>query len=257
MEVFSLRPIRSTADWIDTVGKKNYKQGSYSAYQVSQSWRNLNGRLPAPMSKIFESSKDPLFHNLKPEHIVAEKQIYLLDSLKNPSRTDIMSYCSNSMGETILLCVECKAKETFASRVSSWVATPDEPPIRRQALLFHQKAELVPRKLNRLKSLNTVLGTNVMPDSHLRYQLLHRTASAIIEGRNLSARAAVMVVQAFTASVENFFDFSDFCDTLGLSCPRKDTVLGPYFTPFNESTPLYLLYVQDSLSSEKSPASLF
>lgn len=255
MEVQSLRPLRNIADWIETVGKKNYKLG-YSAFECCQSWKSISNQLPEPLSRILSKSGIEVFRDIKPLWVIAEHPVFL-DSLKTPSRNDIMAFCENAADEKIAIAVEAKCREPFAERVNKWITLPDAPILPRQGKLFPDTMQPVPRKVRRLQFLNMVLGIEIQPDSHLRYQLLHRTASAIIEGRNLSARAAVMVVQAFTASVENFFDFSDFCDTLGLSRPRKDTVLGPYFTPFNESTPLYLLYVQDSLSSEKSLASLF
>ena len=49
----------------------------------------------------------------------------------------------------------------------------------------------------------------------MRYQLLHRTASAVIEAKRFHARSAVMIVQSFIESdTENHYD--DYCKFVSL-----------------------------------------
>jgi len=54
---------------------------------------------------------------------------------------------------------------------------------------------------------------------HIRYQLLHRTASAVIEARKFNARNALMLVHVFKKTKENydqsFQDYGQFLELYG------------------------------------------
>ncbi|GAB4582074.1 MAG: hypothetical protein Fur0022_48270 [Anaerolineales bacterium] len=54
-----------------------------------------------------------------------------------------------------------------------------------------------------------------MPPLNIRYQLLHRTASAIIEAKQLNARYAMMIVHSFSTEHKWFSDYQDFLDLFG------------------------------------------
>src|SRR5256885_2125558 len=54
----------------------------------------------------------------------------------------------------------------------------------------------------------------------IRYQLLHRTASAVIEARRFGATHAVMLVHSFSpndAWLEDFLDFASLCGAAQLA----------------------------------------
>jgi hypothetical protein len=53
--------------------------------------------------------------------------------------------------------------------------------------------------------------------SGIYYQLLHRTASAIIEAKRFHATTAIMLVHSFSQEHKWFPEFSDFCKTMGVS----------------------------------------
>jgi hypothetical protein len=57
----------------------------------------------------------------------------------------------------------------------------------------------------------------------IRYQLLHRTASAVIEARRFGARHAVMMVHSFPAGKDWFGDFAAFAALYGASTKRGST----------------------------------
>jgi hypothetical protein len=72
-----------------------------------------------------------------------------------------------------------------------------------------------PGKQRRVAYLRDLLGLpEVLPDG-LRYQLLHRTAAAILEARRFVAPHAAMVVHSFSAGNEGFEDFRTFARLLG------------------------------------------
>jgi hypothetical protein len=59
------------------------------------------------------------------------------------------------------------------------------------------------------------IGLTAQIPDHIRYQLLHRTATAVIEANRFHAPYAAMVVQSFVADdLENHYN--DFCEFLSL-----------------------------------------
>ena len=62
--------------------------------------------------------------------------------------------------------------------------------------------------------LEQILGISSVPES-TRYQLLHRTASGIIEAQRFNAASAVMLVHSFSQSNEWFQDFAAFVSLMG------------------------------------------
>ena len=59
------------------------------------------------------------------------------------------------------------------------------------------------------------LGLNHSPVDSIRYQLLHRTASAVVEARRFNAAHAMMLVHSFSPSDEWFDDYNQFLALFG------------------------------------------
>jgi hypothetical protein len=79
----------------------------------------------------------------------------------------------------------------------------------------------------RLDYLHSLLRVARFEDS-IRYQLLHRTASALLTAREFHARTAVMLVQSFGGKPNLRVDFDNFCTALdavqrstGVPCRRS------------------------------------
>jgi len=89
--------------------------------------------------------------------------------------------------------VEAKCDEPFGPKLCDW------------------RAEASPGKLERLGCLLATLGLDPETlDGTLRYQLLHRTASAILTAQRYGLERAAMVVQSFSPGRSSFEDFSQF-----------------------------------------------
>ena len=73
------------------------------------------------------------------------------------------------------------------------------------------------------------LNLNQAQVQHIRYQLLHRTVSAIIEAQRIGAKNALMLVHSFSTEKEWFNDFAQFVKLFDLSA-EKDSIVGPYQT---------------------------
>jgi len=64
--------------------------------------------------------------------------------------------------------------------------------------------------------------------STIRYQPLHRLASAIIEAKRFNARYALMILHSFSQPDEWFSDYGEFLELFGpkahlgeLTCPQR------------------------------------
>lgn len=106
------------------------------------------------------------------------------------------------------IAVEGKAEEPFGdSTVAEW------------------RAGAGPGRRQRLDHLLDVLA---LPDDErlpsIRYQLLHRTASAIIEARRFGARHAVMLVHSFSAHGAWYDDFAAFAALYGADVSKGTIV---------------------------------
>ena len=109
---------------------------------------------------------------------------------------------ARSEGELISIAVEGKVSEAFGPTVQEWQASSS------------------PGKAARLAYLLSLLGMPSVPET-TRYQLLHRTASAIIEAQRFNATHAVMLVHSFSQSSEWFDDYAAFVSLMGGSAAES------------------------------------
>ena len=72
-----------------------------------------------------------------------------------------------------------------------------------------------PRESERWSALCDLLAISADCDRTLRYQLVHRTASAVLEARRFHAGKALMLVHSFSAHRDGFADFQAFARELG------------------------------------------
>jgi hypothetical protein len=97
------------------------------------------------------------------------------------------------------LAVEGKAGESFASTIGEW------------------RTDASDGKTKRLEQLCELLGINAANiDDSIRYQLLHRSVSALIEAERIGAQNAAMVVLSFSKDVRSKSDFGAFVQCLGV-----------------------------------------
>ena len=254
-EVFGIKRLKTIEDWIEVVSRRHYVRG-HSAYECAHRWHGIGARFPGEIEVILRESKQRLLSSLEIKQIYAEFPVWL-DTHTTPSKNDLMIFAEGPGNRKVVLAVEAKCDETFAQPVDTWIRTSDKPIPRAQRKLFKGASGPVERKVRRLNFLNTILSTNIDADSTVRYQLLHRTASAVLTARQTYAEAAVVLIQAFTESERNFEDFQTFCNLLGFPQIAKDTVIGPYFTEALPNVPLFLIYFQDSQQGTQPHDTLF
>jgi hypothetical protein len=95
-------------------------------------------------------------------------------------------------GQLVSIAVEGKVSEPFGPTIGDWLKDKS------------------PGKDKRLEYLCSMLGLSNIPSLDLRYQLFHRTASAIIEAKHFTATNAIMLIHSFSQSNEWFQDYESF-----------------------------------------------
>ena len=139
-----------------------------------------------------------------------------------PSQNDIFVLARGN-GQLISITVEGKVSEPFGQTVGKWKE--------------HDSKE----KLCRVKHLLEKLGIEEhIPIDKIPYQLLHRTASAMIEAKRFKAENALMVVHSFSLSNECFEDYNRFLRLFDLEA-KPDSLL---FAKTIEGINLYLCWVK-------------
>ena len=175
---------------------KHWRVG-YSAWALAHCWMAAKG-FPDEINRLFKASGIPAFQTITPLIIIPEYQVSFPPLQGHPSQNDLFALAKSADGGLISLTVEGKVSESFGKTVGDWLAKP------------------TPGKMVRLEHIRNLLGLNDIP-AHIRYQLLHRTASAVIEALRFNAQYAAMIVHSFSQQDAWFEDFTTF---LGLFSAR-------------------------------------
>jgi hypothetical protein len=183
-------PTKTGADWQPLLSKpKEHWQPGASAMTVAAAWEAASDSLPPEITQILDSSKEKYLQKQDLILALPEWQVQLPGGVTT-SNTDVLAICRNNLGLCILG-VEAKVLEDFGP------------------LLAEKRAEASPGQIKRLAYLHDLLGAEHF-DDEIRYQLLHRTASALLTAREFHAAAAVMLVHAFDTPPERRSDFKAF-----------------------------------------------
>jgi hypothetical protein len=148
-----------------------------------------------------------------------------------PSQTDLLAIVGLNDGLAILA-IEGKAGETFGKHVHKWRDGSNE-------------------KDERLKSLCRILGMSQDVAMPLRYQLLHRSASAILEARRYQAKIAALLVHSFGPDEKGLKDFRAFLQALGFEAPTPGVLAGPVL---RDGVSLYAGWVEDRPRKNGTPS---
>ncbi len=164
----------------------------YSARTLAHSWEDQDGFPPEVQSLLFQH---PSLVKVEPLLIFPEWKVPLPGGAR-PSQNDVWVLAKTEK-ELISIAIEGKVEEPFDKTIGEW------------------KLDSSPGKNTRLAYLSDILAlSSPIPDS-VRYQLLHRTASAVIEAERFGASHAVMLVHSFSPKDQWFDDFSNFAKLFG------------------------------------------
>jgi hypothetical protein len=171
-------------------------RAGYSAQELAVAWANSPNDFPEVIRKVLATA--PEYARAEMIDGFFEREVELGSPGRN-SQTDLM-IVAGLRDELAIIAVEGKVDESFADLVSDWNTTPG--------------------KQRRLEVLCDSLGIPLAQVGSVRYQLLHRAASAIYEAKRYRARHALMLVHSFSPAHLWFEDFAAFSRVMGQAVQR-------------------------------------
>ncbi len=198
-------PTNKPENWKSLLAKpeKHWRTG-YSAKSLAYCWQEANG-FHLRVKNVFKKSGIGLFQNIELLLAFPEWKVPLPGGVRF-SQNDIFILAKGN-NQLISIMVEGKVSEPFDKTVAEW------------------KLKNGGGKETRLSFLCDELQLEREQIDHIRYQLLHRTASAIIEARRFTAQNALMLVHSFSQSNEWFDDYRQFLALFGLKGIKPDSLV--------------------------------
>jgi hypothetical protein len=201
-------PSRSGSDWQPLLEKPrlHWKKGA-SAMTAAAAWEASSENLPPEITAALDATRHQSLTGLKLLLALPEWEVPL-EGGDTSSKTDILALCRNTTGLCVIA-VEAKVHEDFGP------------------LIQEKRLEASQGQSRRLAYLENLLHVQRFGDD-IRYQLVHRTASALLTAREFHAGGAVMLVHAFDTPPRRRQDFEAFCDALKAKplCPLVYAVPG-------------------------------
>jgi len=171
---------------------KQWRSG-YSAKTLACCWEDCEG-LPVEIGELFaaEFNEVPELLLAIPEHKVP------LPGGTRASQIDVFALLRVAR-QTVSVAVEGKVAEPFGPTLDEWLASASDG------------------KQSRLECLRNLLGLPADIPGDLRYQLLHRAGSAIVEANRFKTDSAAMIVHSFSPERIGFDSYSRFLEILGVA----------------------------------------
>lgn len=189
-------PITKPEDWQSLLAdpKKKWRRG-YSARALAYCWQEADG-FPTSVKRAFKNSDIDLFHEIEILLAIPEHKVSLPGGSRS-SQNDLF-VLAKSQGQLISIAVEGKVSEPFGDTISKWLENQSQG------------------RKKRLDFLCTKLNLKADSLSNIRYQLLHRTVSAILEAKRFNASHALMLVHSFSQTDEWFENYALFAALFGI-----------------------------------------
>jgi hypothetical protein len=211
-------------------GKLHWKAGR-SAHALVTRWHEARG-IPAIVRHVLDTQT--AFTGAALVDAFLERNVDLPGGGR-PTQTDLMAILRTG-SELAIAAVEGKVDETFGPLVGEWLKEN-------------------PGRLDRLNGLTSLFGPTAR-DPALRYQLFHRSASALLEAERYNASIALMLVHSFSAERAGFADYAAFLKAVGLSDnPTPGQIYGPkHCIVHGRSISFYAGWVADDCADIAAPA---
>jgi hypothetical protein len=217
-------PMNKPEDVIPHLAEEGHWKVDHSAQELAECW--FESRVDFPMTVRQVLATAPEYSHAELVDAFFEREVDLGSPGRN-SQTDLMVIAG--LGDELgVIAVEGKVEESFAETVAKWNTTAG--------------------KQNRLVGLCGKLGLDHAQFGQIRYQLLHRTVSAILEAKRYRSRHALMLIHSFSSSHRWFDDFSAFSRTMGipLDTPGKCSAVKEC-----DGVNLRLAWVADKIRSQR------
>lgn len=190
-------PTDNPEDWKRFLDKPDKQwKSDHSAKALAYCWQEARG-FPAEVRKLFRESDIPAFKGIKMLAAFPEYKVPLPGGGK-ASQSDIFILAKGG-NKLISIAVEGKADEPFGEIISEW------------------KIRDMGGKKERLNYLCNLLKLSPDVVNDIYYQLLHRTASAVIKAQEFNALIALVLIHALKKSPEKYEEsFQAYCQFLYL-----------------------------------------
>jgi len=181
-------PAKKPDDWQQFLAEpeKQWKTG-FSARSMAYCWQEANG-IPNDVMSVL--SQIPDFRDIETLIVIPEHQVPLPGGTR-PSQNDCW-VLARTEKDLVSIAIEGKVSEPFGPSIGEWIQDASDG------------------KKERLSYLCNHLGLDENLPDNIRYQLIHRTASAVIEAKRFNARYAMMAVHSFSQTAEWLDDFKEF-----------------------------------------------
>jgi hypothetical protein len=167
----------------------------YSARTLAYCWEAADG-FPPEVAKALQQTDEASLGELTPVLAIPEFKVPLPGGVR-PSQNDLFVLALGAQGPVSIM-VEGKVNESFGPTLGEW------------------RADASRGKVSRLRFLLSTLGLMENPADSIRYQLLHRAASAVITGEQFRAAAAIMIVHSFSEQRVGWSDYQSFAALFGV-----------------------------------------
>ena len=203
-------PSAGPKDWQRVLTKPDlhWRSGA-SAMTLAACWEAARGGFPPEVRRVLDATGSPGLVGLEPLFIIPEYPVALPGGAR-PSMTDAFVLASG-VGGLVAIAVEGKVNEPFGPFVGE------------------KRQEASDGQLERLRFLQEKLGLGDVPDD-VRYQLLHRSVSAILTAEQFGATSAVMLIHSFSREKKWLDDFVRFGELLGVAAQPDQVCAVPGFT---------------------------
>ena len=191
-------PSQGPEDWKRLLAEpdKQWRMG-YSARSMACCWEAAGSRFPSEIRSVLRSSENPAFEEVELLLAIPEWKVALPPTRGHASQNDLFVLARDRQGSLISIMVEGKVSEQFGETLAEWLEKE------------------TPGKRERLKFLQETLGLPGELPGSIRYRLLHRMASALIEAERFGAKSAIMLVHSFSPECLWFSDFQSFLELMG------------------------------------------
>jgi hypothetical protein len=181
-------------DWQRFLANRNlHWQKGHSAQALATSWQQSDG-FPPDVARAVTTAAD--LAGATPLLAVPEYKVPLPGGGRG-SQSDLLVLGRTARG-AFAMAVEGKVSESFGPLVDEWLAVG------------------TPGRLRRWRSLCQLLQVDSAICGRLRYQLFHRTASALLAAQMHHATIAAFLVHSFSAKRAGFDDYAAFLRSFGV-----------------------------------------
>ena len=192
-----LIPASKPEDWKQFLAQpeKQWKDG-HSAKELAEAWQNASGFPQIVKNTLLKSE------------VTKEKEIEFIQGIpeykvdlpggSRASQNDLFILAKID-DELVVIMVEGKHREPFGPTIAEWKLNDG----------FSEG------KQTRLTYLANTLDVPLLNLDVLRYQLFHRTVSAITTAKKYCAKKAIMMVHTFSINNDSYPDYEAFALSLG------------------------------------------